>query len=103
VLVVDASEKGAREYVRAKGVSFLPYLADSESFRNNVPGAPWAVVTDGSGKVIVSGAVNTLDDVEEMLAQAETLIANPPVLTSPANSSLNELAEVNDYVGRPDV
>lgn len=101
VLVIDANEHGAREYMHAKGVSFLPYLADSESFSNNVPGAPWAVVADGSGRVIVSGGVNTLDNIEEMLVEADSLIANPPVHGSPADNALNEPAEVKDYVGRP--
>jgi hypothetical protein len=78
VLVIDASEPAAREYVRARGATFLPYLADSSVFAANVPGAPWAVVTDGSGTVIVSGGVNTLDNVEEMLAQAAALNAAGP-------------------------
>jgi hypothetical protein len=78
VLVIDASEPAAREYVRAKGAAFMPYLADSSVFAANVPGAPWAVVTDGSGTVIVSGGVNTLDNVEEMLAQAAALHGRGP-------------------------
>jgi hypothetical protein len=77
VLVIDASEPAAREYVRAKGAT-LPYLADSSVFAANVPGAPWAVVTDGSGTVIVAGGVNTLDNVEEMLAQAAALNGRGP-------------------------
>jgi hypothetical protein len=99
LLVVDADKKTASEYVHAKGVSFLPYLADSQSFSNSVPGAPWAVIADGSGKVIVSGGVNTLDNIEEMLAQADNLIANPPVQGSPVDNAHNEAAEVKDYVG----
>jgi hypothetical protein len=98
LLVIDASEREASEYVRTKGVSFLPYIADSASLSDNVPGSPWAVVTDGSGKVIVSGGVNTLDNVEEMLAQADGLIANPPVQVAAAEDPLNQPVEANEHV-----
>ena len=81
LLVIDANQAEADEYVREKGVAFLPYLPAAASFAATVPGAPWAVVTDGSGKVIVSGGVNTLDNVEEMLSQADRLIASPPPRT----------------------
>ncbi|SRR6266487_5448842 len=84
LLVVDASEQDAAEYLRSRRAGFLPYLADSTSLSANVPGSPWAVVTDGSGKVIVSGGVNTLENVEEMLAQADALMANPPAQAAPA-------------------
>jgi hypothetical protein len=99
LLVIDASERDAGEYVRAKGVAFLPYIADHASFAANVPGSPWAVVTDSSGKVIRSGGVNTLDNVEEMLAQAADLIANPPVPAAPAEIKLNDPVEANGHVG----
>jgi len=99
LLIIDANLHDAREYVHAKGVDFLPYVADREFFTANVPGSPWAVVTDGSGKVIVSGGVNTLENVEEMLAQAEELIANPPVHTAPAEGQLINSVEVNEHVG----
>jgi hypothetical protein len=99
LLVIDASEQDASEYVRARGVSFLPYIADRASFNDNVPGAPWAVVTDGSGKVIISGGVNTLDNIEEMLARAGDLIASPPAHAPPAEDALNHPVEVNGHVG----
>jgi hypothetical protein len=99
LLVVDASEHDAADYVRAKGVSFLPYIGDKASFNDNVPGAPWAVVTDGSGKVIASGGVNTLDNIEEMLDRAGELIANPPDQAAPAEDALNYPVEVNGHVG----
>jgi len=73
-------------------------IADTASFAANVPGAPWAVVTDGSGMVIVSGGVNTLDHVEEMLAQAEELMANPPPRAAAAHSPFNQPVEVNRHV-----
>ena len=98
LLVIDASQREADSYVRSKGVSFLPYIADTASFAVNVPGAPWAVVTDGSGMVIVSGGVNTLDHVEEMLAQADDLMANPPPRAAAAHSPLNQPVEVNRHV-----
>jgi hypothetical protein len=97
LLVIEASQREADSYVRSKGVSFLPYIADTASFAN-VPGAPWAVVTDGSGMVIVSGGVNTLDHVEEMLAQADDLMANPPPRAAAARSPLNQPVEVNRHV-----
>lgn len=99
LLVIDASQPEADSYVRAKGVSFLPYIADTASFAANVPGAPWAIVTDGSGMVIVSGGVNTLDNVEEMLAQADELMANPPpTRAAAAHSTLTQPVEVNRHV-----
>ncbi len=101
LLVIDASEKDAREYMRTKGVTSLPYLADKTSFRDNVPGAPWAVITDGSGKVIVSGGVNTLDNIEEMLDQADDLVANPPITDSQGNHASEHQMEAIPYVSRP--
>lgn len=98
LLVVDASQAGADEYVRGKGVSFLPYVADAAAFADNVPGAPWAIVTDGSGKVIVSGGVNTLDNIEEMLAQADELIAHPPPPAAPAGLQVIPRVEANSHV-----
>jgi hypothetical protein len=99
LLVIDASQPEADSYVRAKGVSFLPYIADTASFAANVPGAPWAIVTDGSGMVIVSGGVNTLDNVEEMLAQADELMANPPPpRAAAAHSTLTQPVEINRHV-----
>ena len=98
LLVIDARQREADSYVRSKGVSFLPYIADTASFAANVPGAPWAVVTDGSGMVIVSGGVNTLEHVEEMLAQAEELMANPPPRAAAAHSPFNQPVEVNRHV-----
>jgi hypothetical protein len=88
VLIIDASEQEASEYVHTKGVGFLPYIADGASLSANVPGSPWAVVADRSGKVIVSGGVNTLDNVEEMLAQADALIANPPTQVAAAGGQV---------------
>lgn len=98
LLVIDARQREADSYVRAKGVSFLPYIADAASFAANVPGAPWAIVTDGSGKVIVSGGVNTLDHIEEMLAQADDLMANPPPRAGAAPSPVSRPMEVNRRV-----
>jgi hypothetical protein len=98
LLVLEASQPDAAEYLRAKGVGFLPYVADAASFAANVPGAPWAVVTDGSGRVIVSGGVNTLENVEEMLAQADQLIANPPAQAAAAGRPLPQPVEVHRHV-----
>lgn len=97
LLVVDSSQAEADEYVRGKGVSFLPYIADAAAFAGNVPGAPWAVVTDASGKVIVSGGVNTLDNLEEMLAQADQLIAHPPRPT-PSVLEVSQRLEADSHV-----
>jgi hypothetical protein len=91
LLVVDASAPEAGKYLQSKGVGSLPYIADSVSFSANVPGAPWAVVTDEKGTVVISGGVNTLDNIEEMLAQAATIIANPP--PSVANGQLPQVHE----------
>lgn len=98
LLVIDASERDAREYVRSKGVGFLPYIADSASRAANVPGSPWAVVTDGSGKVIASGGVNTLDNVEEMLDQAGKLIASTPADVTAAQLPFNQPVEAREHV-----
>ena len=60
--------------------------------------SPWAIVTDESGKVIVSGGVNTLDHIEEMLAQADQLMTNPPPPPAAAGSPLGQPVEVNRHV-----
>ena len=99
LLVVDAGEREAGDYLRAKGAGFLPYLADKASFSDNVPGSPWVVVTDGGGTVLVSGGVNTLDNVEEMLAQADQMQRNPPTSHSPVQVTLNHPEEVSEHVG----
>ena len=99
LLVIDASDQDASKYVRTKSVSFLPYIADQAAFNDNVPGAPWAVVTDGSGNVLVSGGVNTLDNVEEMLTRADELMANPPQHARATEDAHNHPAEVNGHVG----
>jgi hypothetical protein len=98
LLVIDASQPEADDYVRARGVGFLPYVADPASFAANVPGAPWAIVTDESGKVIVSGGVNTLDHIEEMLSQADHLITNPPPPPAAAARPFSQPVEVNRHV-----
>jgi hypothetical protein len=98
LLVVDSSQAGAEEYVRGKSVSFLPYIADQAAFAGNVPGAPWVIVTDGAGKVIVSGGVNTLDNIEEMLAQADQLIAHPPAPAAPAAVQISQRVEAGEHV-----
>jgi hypothetical protein len=98
LLVIDSSQPAADTYVRDKGVAFLPYLADAAAFADNVPGAPWAIVTDESGKVIVSGGVNTLDNIEEMLAQADQLIAHPPGRSAPAEVSVSQRVEAGGHV-----
>lgn len=99
LLVIDATQDDAAEYVGAKGVGFLPYIADKATFNDNVPGSPWVVVTDDAGKVIVSGGVNTLDNVEEMLAQAEHLIRNPPAQDAPVHHIVSHPEEVSEHVG----
>lgn len=101
LLVIDANQAEADEYVRAKGVAFLPYLAAAASFATTVPGAPWAVVTDESGRVIVSGGVNTLDNVEEMLVQADRLIASPPPQTAPGQAAPAQTAPGQVAPGQP--
>jgi hypothetical protein len=98
LLVIDASQQEADDYVRARGVGFLPYVADPASFAANVPGAPWVIVTDESGKVIVSGGVNTLDHIEEMLSQADRLIANPPPPPAAPARPLSQPVEANRHV-----
>ena len=98
LLVVDAVQPRADEYLRGKGVSFLPCVADAAAFADNVPGAPWAIVTDGSGKVIVSGGVNTLDNIEEMLAQADQLIAHPPPPAAATGLQVMPRVEADSHV-----
>jgi hypothetical protein len=98
LLVIDASQQEADDYVRSRGVGFLPYVADRASFAANVPGAPWVIVTDESGQVIVSGGVNTLDHIEEMLSRADHLIANPPPPPAEAARPLSQPVEVDRHV-----
>lgn len=98
LLVVDAGQAEADAYIRARGAGSVPYIADTASFAANVPGAPWAVVTDESGRVIVSGGVNTLDNLEEMLAQADRLIASPPAQAAATATLPIRPAEVSRHV-----
>jgi hypothetical protein len=77
LLVIDATAERAQEYLEAKGIGHLPRLADHKIFTANVPGTPWAVVADEAGSVISSGAVNTLDNIEEMLAEATAATLAP--------------------------
>jgi hypothetical protein len=98
LLVVDAGERDAEQYLQSKGVSFLPHIANSASFNANVPGAPWAVVTDGLGTVMASGGVNTLDNVEEMLAQAAEAALHPPLLGDQLEHPTVQSMEVREHV-----
>jgi hypothetical protein len=80
LLVLDATEDRAVEYLHGKGIDDLPYVADRSSFAaNEVPGAPWAVISDDSGTVIRSAAVNTLDNIEEMIALADGPSVDAPL------------------------
>lgn len=89
LLIIDAAADRAAEYVREKGVAHIPHLADPLVFRANVPGAPWAVVIDERGIVLASGGVNTLENIEEMLA-----IAGP---MSPDDSGAVQLSSSQQF------
>jgi hypothetical protein len=84
LLVIDATEERAREYLREKHIDHLPHLADSGAFKANVPGAPWAVVADETGVVIASGGVNTLENIEELMAQADEFVREPSDRAEPS-------------------
>lgn len=100
VLVLDADEQSAEEYLRSKKLSFLPHVADRATFQANVPGAPWAVVTDRFATVILSAGVNTLDNVEEMITRAESLAARsrPGPNSGSANGEMDGEKEVRENV-----
>ncbi len=72
--VLDADQSRASEYLRSRHAERVPFTAHPTLFsRNRVPGAPFAVVTDSAGIVLTSGGVNTLEQVESLLATAGTL------------------------------
>ena len=81
LLVLDATPERAAEYLRSSGAGHLPHLAYAGSFAASaIPGAPWIVITDRSGVVLNSGAVNTLDNIEEMLSQVASGNGETPTL-----------------------
>jgi hypothetical protein len=66
VLVVDAEADRAAEYLHANNVR-LPFIAEAGALReNNIPGTPFVVVADGSGIVLSSGGVNSLEQIESL-------------------------------------
>lgn len=77
LLVLDASEERATEYLTGKGVR-LPFVANSTAFTTNqVPGAPWALITDSDGVVLAGGAVNTLEQIELLIDSADKTTVQP--------------------------
>jgi methylamine dehydrogenase accessory protein MauD len=85
VLVTDTDEVRAAEYLTGKGID-LPFVAEPGSFETNeIPAAPFVVVSDASGIVLASGGVNTFEQIEWLLAesrlpQPDPVEAAPPVL-----------------------
>lgn len=70
-LVTDADRERAEEYLQEKRID-LPLIAETDAFKaNQVPGAPFAVVSDAEGRVLASGVVNTLENVELLLERAQ--------------------------------
>lgn len=71
LLVSDADKDRTREYVSAKKISVTVVSAPSAFKQNDIPGAPFVVVTDGALRCLASGGVNTLEQIESLLEKAE--------------------------------
>jgi hypothetical protein len=70
VLVSDADEVKTRAYLGRLGVT-LPLLTGPELLQaNDIPGTPYAVVTDRAGAVIAASAAFSADQLETVLDQA---------------------------------
>jgi hypothetical protein len=70
VLVSDADELRTRAYLGRHGVT-LPLLTGPGLLQaNDIPGTPYAVVTDRAGTVIAASAAFSAGQLETMLDQA---------------------------------
>jgi hypothetical protein len=70
VLVSDADEVKTRAYLGRHGVT-LPLVTGPELLQaNDIPGTPYAVVTDRAGAVIAASAAFSADQLETVLDQA---------------------------------
>lgn len=77
ILVTEVDPDRAQEYFQGHGIS-LPYVAERNVLQaNRIPGSPFVVVTDSTGKVLSAGAVNSLEQVEFLIDQARTDGAGP--------------------------
>lgn len=71
VLATEAEAHRAAEYLNDKKINGLHVIAEPGCFtRNDIPGAPFAVVVDGTSTVLSSGGVNTLEQVEWLIEKA---------------------------------
>ncbi|EQD87891.1 hypothetical protein A8924_5004 [Saccharopolyspora erythraea NRRL 2338] len=76
VLVSAADPQEARAHLAAHDVD-LPLVTGTDVFdANDVPGPPYAVVTDGRGIVLAQGGANRPEHLEELLSRADAL--RPP-------------------------
>jgi methylamine dehydrogenase accessory protein MauD len=67
LLVSDTDQDRAREYLNSKHVR-LPVYASEDAFHlNDVPAAPFVVITDREGRVTASGGVNSLEQIELLI------------------------------------
>ena len=70
VLVSDADEVKTRAYLGRHGVT-LPLVAGPGLLQaNDIPGTPYAVVTDRAGTVIAASAAFSAGQLETVLDQA---------------------------------
>jgi len=70
LLVSDGDEATTRAYLAEHGVS-VPLLVGQQQLQaNDIPGTPYAVVTDRAGIVITAGAAIAEAHLEELLSQA---------------------------------
>lgn len=71
VLVSDADAERTQEYASAKKIP-VTVVSDPGAFKqNDIPGAPFVVVTDGALRCLASGGVNTFEQIESLLDKAE--------------------------------
>lgn len=91
VLVTDTDDVRAAEYLDGKGVG-LPFVAEPGSFEaNEIPAAPFVVVSDASGTVHASGGVNTFEQIEWLLAESRL---PPDRAEEPAEHRVDDRAQI---------
>lgn len=84
MLVSDAGETTARDYLAAHGVSVPVITGPHLLSANGIPAVPFAVVTDGAGKVLDAHTVGSAGELREVISRARSRQATTrPATTVP--------------------
>lgn len=94
VLVSDGTPTRTAEYLSRKNIN-LPTLSGSERFtESGVPAAPFVVVVRRPGTVLSSGGVNTLEQIEWLIAEATKADMLSPEESDASARELSRSADV---------